>query len=205
MKNKYDWNAIQNYYDQNHTWRELTEKFGVAQSAILKAIKSGKFKSTRDRSDAQTVSFYKGRRPKLTQQIKKKISDSRIKYLTEHPDKVPYRINHSSKKSWPEQVFENALLTCGITGWKYAYQNGIYEYDFAWIEEKIDVEIDGATHRTEKVKRIDARRDQFSRSQGWKVVRFDASKVKNDVIGCINELKTILGSYLRSGPNSKSG
>lgn len=191
-KCKYDWSAIQCYYNEGHTWRELTEKFGVSQPTILKAVRSGKFQSTRNQSDAQSISFNKGRRQKPTAETKDKISKSRIKYLMEHPDKVPYKINHSSKKSWPEQVFENALISSGIDGWKYAYQNGIYEYDFAWPEKKIDVEIDGSTHKLEKVKRIDQRRDNFSRSQGWRVIRFEASRVKSDVIGCINELKTIL-------------
>ena len=189
---KYDWIAIQKYYDDGHTWRELTSKFGVAQSAVLKAIRVGRFKSTRNQSAALAITHLKGKRPKHTLETKKKISESRIRYLMAHPDKVPYRINHSSKKSWPEQVFENALVSSGIDGWKYAFQHGIYEYDFAWPEQKIDVEIDGATHKTEKVVKIDKRRDAFSKERGWKVIRFEASRVKRDVIGCINELKTIL-------------
>lgn len=192
QKCKYDWAAIQQYYNEGHTWRELTAKFGVSQPSILRATRSGKFQSTRNQSNAQAIAFGKGRRPKQSEESKRKISNSRIKYLMEHPEKVPYRINHSSKKSWPEQVFENALIASGINGWKYAYQNGMYEYDFAFVEKKIDVEIDGGTHKLDKVKRIDERRDQFSKSQGWTVIRFEASRVKKDVIGCINELKTIL-------------
>ena len=80
----------------------------------------------------------------------------------------------------------------GITGWVSRYRHSIYEYDFAWIKEKIDVEIDGSTHKTEKVKKIDSRRDEFSRQNGWLVVRFEAERVKKDVIGCLNELKTII-------------
>lgn len=190
--NKYNWIELQAYYDSGHTWRELSNEFGISQASIAKAIKMGKFHSTRNQSEALAVAHSKGRRPKQSEESKRKISNSRIKYLMEHPEKVPYRINHSSKKSWPEQVFENALIASGINGWKYAYQNGMYEYDFAFVEKKIDVEIDGGTHKLDKVKRIDERRDQFSKSQGWTVIRFEASRVKKDVIGCINELKTIL-------------
>ena len=189
---KYDWIAIQQYYNEGHTWREITKKFGAAQPTILKAVRGGRFKSTRNKSDALKITHRQGRRPKPSEETKRKISIGRTKYLIEHPDQVPYLINHSSKKSWPEQTFENALISSGISGWKYAYQNGIYEYDFAWPEKKIDVEVDGGTHKTEKVIRIDKRRDEFSKSQGWKVMRFEASRVKKDVIGCINELKTIL-------------
>lgn len=115
-----------------------------------------------------------------------------IKYLTENPDRVPYLINHSSKKSYPEQVFENALVSSNITGWLYAYQHGIYEYDFAWPEQKIDVEIDGSTHLLENVKKIDIRRDEFSKNKGWIVLRFTASQVKKDVVSCIKELRNYL-------------
>jgi very-short-patch-repair endonuclease len=110
----------------------------------------------------------------------------------EHPDQVPYRLNHSSKKSYPEIVFENALKSSGITGWEYNYQNSIYSYDFAWPKEKIDVEIDGGTHLSKKVLEIDKRRDIFSKSCGWQVVRFTAKEVKDDVVGCLEKLKEFL-------------
>jgi very-short-patch-repair endonuclease len=89
-------------------------------------------------------------------------------------------------------VFENALISSEITGWKYRFQNGIYQYDFAFPEQKIDVEIDGGTHLTEKVKKIDARRDEFSRQCGWIVIRFTADQVKKDVVGCIQVLRKFL-------------
>lgn len=40
-----------------------------------------------------------------TEEEKKQISESRKKYLQEHPDKVPYLLNHSSKMSYPEKYF----------------------------------------------------------------------------------------------------
>ena len=53
--------------------------------------------------------------------------------------------------SWPETIFKNALDSSGIIGWEYNYRNGIYQYDFAFFNEKIDVEIDGETHQSEKL------------------------------------------------------
>jgi len=129
---------------------------------------------------------------KHSEETKEKISKARLKYLMENPDKVPYKLNHSSKKSYPEILFEKALISSNITGWEYGYQHGIYEYDFAFVHEKIDVEIDGGTHNTEKVKKIDARRDAFSISKGWRVIRFTDKEVKTDIIKCINKLKNLL-------------
>jgi very-short-patch-repair endonuclease/transposase-like protein len=191
--NSQNWNEIQIFYDSGNTWSDIQNKYELSALSISKACKSGHFKS-RTQSESIKLHNKKFGARKHNEETKKKISDYRIKYLTEHPDKVPYLINHSSKKSWPEQIFENALISSGITGWKYAHQNGIYEYDFAFIDKKIDVEIDGGTHKSEKVKKIDERRDIFSKSQGWKVIRFEALRVKKDVIGCINELKILLSN-----------
>lgn len=190
-KLKYNWDEIQRFYDLGNTWRDIQNKFGVASSTIWKSVKAGRL-VVRNKSEASKLHFKKNGGRKLSEEIKKKISRSRIKYLMEHPDKVPYIINHSSKKSWPEQVFENALKSAGIDGWEFRYRNGIYEYDFAFLDKKIDVEIDGGTHKTDKVIQIDKRRDKFSKENGWKVIRFDAERVKKDVISCINELKRFL-------------
>ena len=188
---RYDWTEIQRYHDDGHTWREIQAKFGVVQASITRAQKRGDFVS-RNHSEANKNSYTKGRSHKHTQETKDKISKARINYLMNNPDKVPYLINHSSKKSYPEKIFEQALISSGITGWIYAYQNGIYEYDFAWPEQKIDVEIDGSTHNLPKVQKIDLRRDKFSKDSGWVVIRFSSDRVKKDVIGCINELKELL-------------
>jgi very-short-patch-repair endonuclease len=192
MTNKHDWGKIQEFYDAGHTWREIKVKFGVVPQSISKAKKRGDFVS-RNHSRATKLAFERGRTMKRhSKETKEKISKARIKYLTENPHKVPYLLNHSSKKSYPEQIFENALISSGIAGWTYAYQHGIYEYDFAWPEQKIDVEIDGSTHLLEHVKMIDARRDEFSKEKGWVVLRFTARQVKKDVMSCIAELRKYL-------------
>lgn len=143
----------------------------------------------KSRSESATL---RNKTYKHSEATKRKISKSRTKYLMENPDKVPYRLNHSSKVSYPEKIFMNALESSNITGWIYNYQNSLYSYDFAFLDKKIDVEIDGGTHLTEKVKKIDKRRDKFSRSDGWVVLRFTAQQVKDDVLKCILTLKKLL-------------
>jgi very-short-patch-repair endonuclease len=160
----------------------------------------GLTKETDPRIEKASISFKKtikekgswwiGR--KQSEETKKQISKSRTAFLVEHPDQVPYLLNHSSKMSYPEKVFMNALKENGITGWIYNFQNSIYSYDFAFTELKIDVEIDGSTHNTEKVKKIDERRDKFSEQEGWKVIRFSAKRVKENVTSCIKELNEYL-------------
>ena len=191
MYRKYDWKMIQERYDAGLTWREIQDEFGVASASISKAMARGEF-TPRSKSQAGKLSVDRFGRPPLSEETKRKISESRIKYLQENPDKVPYIINHSSKESYPEKIFRKALESSGITGWQQSYRAGMYEYDFAFTEEKIDVEIDGSTHNLEKVKRIDERRDEWSHQNGWRVIRFTTQEVREDVVGCINRLKELL-------------
>ena len=132
------------------------------------------------------------KRPPLSIEHKAKIAASRTKYLQENPDQVPYVLNHSSKRSNPELVFEAALLAEGIDGWIAEYRSGIYSYDFAFPDIKLDVEIDGATHHQEKVKMIDERRDAWSRANGWQVLRIPVKCLQQNIAGQIDLLKQYL-------------
>ena len=134
----------------------------------------------------------KGKKGKShSKETKDKISQIRIKYLLENPEKVPYLLNHSSKESYPEKLFREALIRNNISGWQQEYRNGLYSYDFAFFDLKIDIEIDGGTHKSEKVKIIDLRRDNWSKEQGWKVIRFTAKEIKENVDNCINVLVSV--------------
>ena len=195
---------LQKEIDSGKSYPEISKQNKIGRSTICKYIKLGLLKKSNTKninqyrnghsmSDATKNKLKKYQTgKKMSDEVKKKISDSRIKYLKENPDKVPYKLNHSSKMSYPEKIFYNALVSSKLSGWEYNYQNSIYSYDFAFVKEKIDIEIDGGTHLTDKVKQIDKRRDEFSRQQGWNVLRFTAKEVKDDVIKCIEKVKTIL-------------
>lgn len=131
-------------------------------------------------------------RQPLSSDHKAKIAASRTKYLQENPDRVPYVLNHSSKRSNPELTFESALKAHAIGGWVSEYRAGIYSYDFAFPDIKLDVEIDGGTHEQEKVKKIDERRDAWSKARGWRVLRITAKSIAEDVDSQIALLKSLL-------------
>jgi len=128
----------------------------------------------------------------MSKEARKNISKARIKFLKNNPDKAPYKIYHASNESYLEKKFKIVLKKNKITGWVYRYQNGIYEYDFAFPLKKIDIEIDGETHESEKVKKIDKKRDKWSKKQGWKVVRFKGNQIKHNLDECIKILKEYL-------------
>ena len=111
MKHKYNWKEIQAFYDSGKTWKEITSAFGCAPSGIFKAVNRGDL-NLRSKEESIKNSKIRGNRfKKHSTESKLKISNARLKFLRENPDKVPYIINHSSKKSWPETIFETALIS----------------------------------------------------------------------------------------------
>lgn len=183
---KYDWSLIQKEYNDGLSQRDLCKKYNMALATLDKAAKRG---DVSFRTQKEGVALSKLLKPhKHSEETKKKISEIRRKFLAENPDKIPYRLNHSSKRSYPELRFEEALKEAGITGWKPQFPFGIYEFDFAFPEQRIDVEIDGATHLLPNVKSIDETRDAFAVKFNWKVIRFPAQEIKNDVKACLNVL-----------------
>lgn len=128
------------------------------------------------------------RKVKHSEETKKKLSNNKISFYEKNPDKIPYRLYHSSKESYPEKLLREYFEANNITGWIQEYPFGMYSFDFAFVDKKLDVEIDGATHLLEKVKIADKRRDEKSKSEGWRVLRFTASEIKSNIYECVNKI-----------------
>ena len=187
---KYNWEEIQKKYDSGLSTRDLVSEFNITMGIISDAIKKGFFKRRSIKEARKTAAINKPQ--KHTEEAKRKISARRTAYLKLHPEKVPYRLNHSSKRSIPELIFEKALKEYGLTNFEPEKPMSIYQFDFAFPEERIDVEIDGKLHLTDSVKSIDERRDKWTESIGWRVIRFTASEVCKDVNVCLNKLLEIM-------------
>jgi very-short-patch-repair endonuclease len=130
----------------------------------------------------------KAKEQKVSEETKKKISISRKKYLDEHPDQIPYLLNHASQKSPIEVVFEKYLIESGVKGWVYNYQFKRYALDFAFPEWKLDIELDGGTHNLEKVISKDIERDKYLIENGWTVIRIKGTEIKENVYSCVNKI-----------------
>lgn len=164
------------------------------------AWNKGLTKETDDRvaKQAKTLSESIKGKPghKHTEASKQKISTARKRYLSEHPDRVPYLINHSSKISYPEQYFIDLFVAEHID-LKYHLQFSKYELDFYNEEKKIDVEIDGEQHYLDKrIYQSDRDRDKFMSDNGWTVKRIRWSDYKKLTIEekskIINDIKLLL-------------
>ena len=108
---------------------------------------------------------------KHTEETKEKISRARKDFLSQHPEKVPYVLNHSSSTSYPEHYFIE-LFTKENIDLVYHHRISKYELDFCDLDRKIDIEIDGDQHYLDKrIRQSDIERDNYLQSLGWKVVR----------------------------------
>ena len=116
----------------------------------------------------------KGR--KMSNEQKTKISESRKKYLMENPHMVPYKLNHSSKISYPERYFLRVLK--GFI-FQYKVPGTLYEIDFANPDRKIAIEIDGDQHYLDQMMiEHDIKRDQTLKDIGWETIRIRWSHYK---------------------------
>lgn len=117
----------------------------------------------------ELVSPFKGKH--WSENDKKRISEQRKKYLDEHPEKVPYLLNHSSKISYPERYFRFVFKKEKID-LEYHVQISRYQLDFCDLKQKKYIEIDGESHYVDKKTiKIDKERTEFLEKLGWKSFR----------------------------------
>ena len=172
-----DWKAVQAKYDTGIGVKPTYQFFSLSRYDIERAIKAGKFVK---RLFTDSVKLSKKLHPYTTSEAtKKKLRDIQLRLMEERPELSPAHY-HSSKKSYPETVFEKCLIKNQVVGWKYNLPFGKYRLDFGFADDKLDIEIDGSSHLKEAVKEKDKRRDENSVSKGWRVIRFTAKEVKKD-------------------------
>ena len=131
-----------------------------------------------------------------SEETKKKLSEIRKKYLAENPDKVPYKLNHSSKESYPEKYFTEVFKNEEIDVVK-SFYIGLYELDFCIPDKKIDIEIDGSQHYYDKkIVESDKRRNEFLENDGWDIIRINWSHYKRLDLESKKEYILNLKSYI---------
>lgn len=70
---------------------------------------------------------------------------------------------------------------------------GPYFADFAILESKVAIEIDGHEyHKTKEQRTNDAKRERWIEREGWRVVRFTGSEVFKDVNRCVREVEAVV-------------
>lgn len=148
--------------EKDHVWnkgltKEIDERLAKAAETLSEGYSSGRVK-------------HPNKGTTMSEEQKQKISKSRKKYLEEHPDQVPYLLNHSSEISAPEQYFI-ALFENENIPLSFHKQISVYQLDFYNDDKMFYIEIDGEQHYQEKSIERDKKRDEYLKNLGWRGMR----------------------------------
>lgn len=134
---------------------------------------------------------------KLSNETKKKISISRIKYLEKNKHKHNWSL-YNNKQSYPEKLFETIILKLNETVFKYYIppeSKRFFEIDFAIPDKKIGFEINGNQHynKNKELTEYYKNRHIYLKSLGWKIIEipyllcYDQNKIINIIESELNK------------------
>lgn len=164
---------IQKLYDDGFGGRgKIAKELSISYSTINTLLRRGLVKFWRTKGEMISLA---NKKRTIPDDIRKKISESRKRYLEEHPDQAPYKLNHKSKgESYPEKYFREWLEKENIS-FKQEYHFGVYSFDFL-INDFIDLEIDGSQHYADaRIRKSDEKRDKRAKGNGFVVYRINWS------------------------------
>jgi len=134
----------------------------------------------------------KGRIP--SKETKRKVSESMKKA---HKEGRAWNIGQSrwnNERSWPEKFFEKVIKNeFKDKNYIPEYPVGIYSLDFAWVEKKKVIEIDGDQHqRFDEYQKRDKRKDKYLIKEGWKILRIPWKSMYNNTKEEIQKCKDFI-------------
>jgi very-short-patch-repair endonuclease len=178
---KHNWKVIQKYYSDGHTWKESAIKFDITESSIRYALKQKELISHHSKKETGKLIS-----EKLSKIMKKVHEEGR------HPGWLSVNLNKENR-TYAEQYFLDMINFNKKIFNKWTILEKVqfskYVLDFAILELKLDIEIDGQFHITDK-KTIakDKKRNRFLLEQGWRVFRIGWPELKDNREKIIKEL-----------------
>lgn len=177
--NKYIEEIREDYVSCGLTIQEINEKYGIKSHGFVSKIIG---EERRNRSEVNKLARKKHPESyKRTEETKKKLREARYRFLKEHPEESAWR--KRNEPSYPEKCFISFLKERNYDTKFYIereYPVFPYYIDFAFVNEKVAVEIDGSQHLEEDRKEKDIKKDKVLLLNGWKVLRITENVVKTD-------------------------
>jgi very-short-patch-repair endonuclease len=95
------------------------------------------------------------------------------------------------ESSFPERLLWSKLRNSQLAGWKFRRQHpvGPYFADFACVEVKLIVELDGDTHGQAAQQEHDLKRTVFLESEGWEVMRIWNAHLMENIDGALDGIQ----------------
>ena len=184
--------SINEDYKNGLSLGEICKKYNMSsKSYISNYVLSGK---TRSLSESIKIAHKKYSESfKHTEETKKKMREKRLAWMKANPEKTAWRLKNMS---YPEKCFQKMLEDNGLDKKHLIYREySVFPYfiDFAFINEKIAVEIDGSQHLEEERKKRDNEKDKLLASNGWKILRIAAIDVIRDGTKALDAVLELLG------------
>ena len=161
--------------------RDIQDRYGIkCRNWVKYNLLNG---LTRDFSKSTKLAHEKyPERFKHDEAYKEKMRKFRLRYMKEHPEKTAWR--KRNEPSYPEKCFIKFLEDNGYDK-KYCIEREYpvfpYYIDFAFVDLKVAVEIDGSQHVLDEGRIVrDEDKDKTLTSTGWKVLRVTENLVKTD-------------------------
>lgn len=190
---KIDINVMQTDYDSGLTLKDLMLKYHTSQNFIVKNIKMRNFSESRKMILKKYPNILKH-----SDKTKEKMRQSRFNYLKKKNGNTPWERRQKREFSYLENWFKDNIIL------KYSLQNNydiIYEYseypyfiDFAFLNIKLAIELDGKCHFINGNERLqhDIKKDELLVNKGWSVyrIKFDQIESKITIDKFINFLNT---------------
>lgn len=167
----------------------LQKEYKISKNLISKILGN----KVRSVHESRVIAHYKYPESYITSdETKEKLRTSRLKFMKEHPEQTAWRLKNMS---YPEKLFKDALEANGFDK-KYLIEreHSVFPYfiDFAFINEKLAVEIDGSQHLLNERKIKDFNKDKLLNDNGWSVYRVTANQVKYSISDVLCEISNIL-------------
>ena len=131
---------------------------------------------------------------KLPEDMKEKISEGMLKAHAEGRAHNIGSCRWNNKPSWPEQWFMKVIENeFNDKNYIREYSFGRYSLDFAWVDKKKCIEIDGEQHqRFEDYQERDKRKDNLLKENGWEVLRIIWKEAFNNPKEIIQKAKNFI-------------
>ena len=165
---KRNWSEIQAKYDNGATYRELCTLYNISTVTLTRASKNSLFKP---KTKSQAIKFSRKNTTRYhSDKTKSKLRQHMIRRLEEGTYPTLGKNFSNREQSYPEKWFESVIKD-RFTDQNYTkeYKIGSYSLDFAWVDKKLCIEIDGATH--EQTIEKDKKRDEWVNNRGWQTLR----------------------------------
>jgi len=128
-----------------------------------------------------------------SEMTKKRISES---MKIAHNEGRAHNIGQSrwnNEMSYPEKFFREVIENeFKDKNFVQEYNVGIFSIDFAWVDKKLAIEIDGEQHEKPEYKERDKRKDKKLTSEGWKVLRIKWKDLYHNTKSKIKEAKDFI-------------